>query len=84
MPHGGGTRAGILPGRPSLDRGNREAEVGFEPRTFRIWHSNLTLLYLLICQSEVSAVDPLQCLVPEKDSQKGTRQLYVEQASLRA
>ncbi|KAG5453639.1 hypothetical protein CSKR_111578, partial [Clonorchis sinensis] len=32
----GGTRAGILPGCPSLDRGSREAErVGFEPRTFR-------------------------------------------------
>ncbi|KER26350.1 hypothetical protein T265_06395 [Opisthorchis viverrini] len=31
----GCTRAGILPGCPSLDRGSREAEVGFEPRTFR-------------------------------------------------
>ncbi|KER20037.1 hypothetical protein T265_11319 [Opisthorchis viverrini] len=29
------TRAGMLSGRPSLDRGSREAEVGFEPRTFR-------------------------------------------------
>ncbi|KER27456.1 hypothetical protein T265_05494 [Opisthorchis viverrini] len=29
------TRAGILPGCPSLDRGSREAEVGFEPRTLR-------------------------------------------------
>ncbi|KAG5455039.1 Protein disulfide-isomerase tmx3 [Clonorchis sinensis] len=28
------TRAGILPGCPSLVRGSREAEVGFEPRTF--------------------------------------------------
>ncbi|KER31989.1 hypothetical protein T265_01916 [Opisthorchis viverrini] len=28
-------RAGILPGCPSLERGSREAEVGFEPRTFR-------------------------------------------------
>ncbi|KER32681.1 hypothetical protein T265_12775, partial [Opisthorchis viverrini] len=35
MPHEGGTRAGILSGRPSLDRGSRVAEVGFEPRTFR-------------------------------------------------
>ncbi|KER32895.1 hypothetical protein T265_12734, partial [Opisthorchis viverrini] len=33
MPHEGGTRAGILSGRPSLDRGSREAEIGFEPRT---------------------------------------------------
>ncbi|KER33464.1 hypothetical protein T265_00583 [Opisthorchis viverrini] len=31
----GSTRVGILPGCPSLDRGSREAEVGFEPRTFR-------------------------------------------------
>ncbi|KAG5442628.1 hypothetical protein CSKR_113912 [Clonorchis sinensis] len=31
----GSTRARILPGCPSLDRGSRETEVGFEPRTFR-------------------------------------------------
>ncbi|KAG5450137.1 hypothetical protein CSKR_112663, partial [Clonorchis sinensis] len=31
----GSTRAGILPGCPSLDRGSREAEVGFELWTFR-------------------------------------------------
>ncbi|KER25646.1 hypothetical protein T265_06935 [Opisthorchis viverrini] len=31
----GSTRSGIQPGCPSLDRGSREAEVGFEPRTFR-------------------------------------------------
>ncbi|KER32508.1 hypothetical protein T265_12788, partial [Opisthorchis viverrini] len=35
MPHEGSTRTGILPGCPSLDRGSREADVGFEPRTFR-------------------------------------------------
>ncbi|KER24341.1 hypothetical protein T265_07980 [Opisthorchis viverrini] len=35
MPHEGGMRAGILPGRPSPDRGFQVAEVGFEPRTFR-------------------------------------------------
>ncbi|KAG5441639.1 Guanine nucleotide-binding protein subunit alpha-11 [Clonorchis sinensis] len=34
-PPEGSTRARILPGCPSLDRGSREAEVGFEPRTFR-------------------------------------------------
>ncbi|KER33137.1 hypothetical protein T265_00840 [Opisthorchis viverrini] len=43
------------------------------------------LLYLLIRQSVVSAADPLQCLVSERrDSQKGTQQLYSEQASVRA
>ncbi|KAG5441120.1 hypothetical protein CSKR_102780 [Clonorchis sinensis] len=36
LPPKGTTRAGILPGCPSLDRGSREAEVGFEPRTFRL------------------------------------------------
>ncbi|GAA49842.1 hypothetical protein CLF_103669, partial [Clonorchis sinensis] len=35
MPPKGSTGAGILPGCPSLDRGSREAGVGFEPRTFR-------------------------------------------------
>ncbi|KER27564.1 hypothetical protein T265_05383 [Opisthorchis viverrini] len=36
MPPEGCTRAGILPGCPNLDRGSREAEVGFEPRTLRL------------------------------------------------
>ncbi|KER22184.1 LOW QUALITY PROTEIN: hypothetical protein T265_14924 [Opisthorchis viverrini] len=31
----GSKQDGILPGFPSPDRGSREAEVGFEPRTFR-------------------------------------------------
>ncbi|KER31962.1 hypothetical protein T265_01895 [Opisthorchis viverrini] len=35
MPPEGSTRARILPGCSSLDRGSRVAEVGFEPRTFR-------------------------------------------------
>ncbi|KER29249.1 hypothetical protein T265_04095 [Opisthorchis viverrini] len=35
MPPEGSTRAGILPDCPSLDRGSRKAEVGFESRTFR-------------------------------------------------
>ncbi|KER33312.1 hypothetical protein T265_00809 [Opisthorchis viverrini] len=35
MPPEESTRAGTLPGCPSLDRESREAEVGFEPRTFR-------------------------------------------------
>ncbi|KAG5444772.1 hypothetical protein CSKR_111387 [Clonorchis sinensis] len=34
-PPEGCKRAGILPGRPSLDRGSREAEVGFELQNFR-------------------------------------------------
>ncbi|KAG5441164.1 hypothetical protein CSKR_102740, partial [Clonorchis sinensis] len=35
MPPKGSARAEILPGCPSLDRGSREAEVGFGPRTLR-------------------------------------------------
>ncbi|KAG5452329.1 hypothetical protein CSKR_112798 [Clonorchis sinensis] len=35
VPPEGSTRAAILPGCASLDRGSREAEVGFEPQTFR-------------------------------------------------
>ncbi|KER25991.1 hypothetical protein T265_06683 [Opisthorchis viverrini] len=35
MPPEGSTRAGILPGCPSLDRGNRDAEIRFKPRIFR-------------------------------------------------
>ncbi|KER24551.1 hypothetical protein T265_14400, partial [Opisthorchis viverrini] len=39
MPPEGSTRTGILPVCLNLDRESREAEVGFEPRTFRsaIW-----------------------------------------------
>ncbi|KER24231.1 hypothetical protein T265_08074 [Opisthorchis viverrini] len=40
MPPKGWTKARILSGCPSLDRGSREAEVGFEPRTFRRADSN--------------------------------------------
>ncbi|KER26764.1 hypothetical protein T265_06046 [Opisthorchis viverrini] len=35
QPPEGKTRAGILPGCPSLDRESRDAEVGFEPRSFQ-------------------------------------------------
>ncbi|KAG5441475.1 Neuronal acetylcholine receptor subunit beta-3 [Clonorchis sinensis] len=35
MPLEGSTSAELLPACPSLDRGIREAEVGFEPRTLR-------------------------------------------------
>ncbi|KER34120.1 hypothetical protein T265_00008 [Opisthorchis viverrini] len=31
----GGTRAGILPGYPSLNKSSRNAEIGLKPRTFR-------------------------------------------------
>ncbi|KER20112.1 LOW QUALITY PROTEIN: hypothetical protein T265_15390, partial [Opisthorchis viverrini] len=40
----GSTKARILPSCPSLDRGSREADVGFEPRTFRSvnsWNNRL-------------------------------------------
>ncbi|KER20996.1 hypothetical protein T265_10574 [Opisthorchis viverrini] len=40
----GSMKAGILPGCPSLDRGIREAEVAFEPRTSRTispWEKSL-------------------------------------------
>ncbi|KAG5443679.1 hypothetical protein CSKR_202845 [Clonorchis sinensis] len=40
MPTEGGTRAGKLPGCPSLDRSSRDAEVGLEPRIFGPLHSN--------------------------------------------
>ncbi|KER33740.1 hypothetical protein T265_12532 [Opisthorchis viverrini] len=42
MPREGSTRAGMLPGCPSLDRGSREAEVGPEPQTFRSVNSRST------------------------------------------
>ncbi|KAG5454707.1 hypothetical protein CSKR_104919 [Clonorchis sinensis] len=38
MPPEGSTRIVILSGCPSLDKGSQEAEVGFEPRTFRNWN----------------------------------------------
>ncbi|KER29999.1 hypothetical protein T265_03481 [Opisthorchis viverrini] len=43
------TRAGIRPGCPSLDRESREAEVGFEPRTFR--SSNLRSYHSSVAHS---------------------------------
>ncbi|KER25224.1 hypothetical protein T265_07266 [Opisthorchis viverrini] len=46
MPPEGRTRAGILPGCPNLARSSREAEVGFESRTFRL--ALLPLSYLAI------------------------------------
>ncbi|KAG5453526.1 Potassium voltage-gated channel protein eag [Clonorchis sinensis] len=45
MQPGGRTRTGILPGCPSLERGSREAEVGFEPRTFQPGDSSESLVY---------------------------------------
>ncbi|KER26596.1 hypothetical protein T265_13967, partial [Opisthorchis viverrini] len=46
------TGAGILPGYPSLDRGNREAEVRFEPRTFRSVDS---------CSNHLGYLVPIYC-----------------------
>ncbi|KAG5452908.1 hypothetical protein CSKR_107455 [Clonorchis sinensis] len=47
----GSTTAGILPGCPSLDRGSREAEVGFEPRTFYLAQAAETPSYVIILAS---------------------------------
>ncbi|GAA55984.1 hypothetical protein CLF_109553 [Clonorchis sinensis] len=50
MPPEGSTRAGILPGCASLDRGSRQTEVGFEPRTFRSVDSrSIHLSHLVPC-----------------------------------
>ncbi|KER27728.1 hypothetical protein T265_05287 [Opisthorchis viverrini] len=43
IPPEGSTRTGILPGSPSLDKRSRDAEVGFEPRTFR----SLIIIHLM-------------------------------------
>ncbi|KER27485.1 LOW QUALITY PROTEIN: hypothetical protein T265_13775 [Opisthorchis viverrini] len=51
------TRARILPGCPSLDRGSRVTGVGFEPRTFRSVNSNsnhLGHLALVYVQNRLS------------------------------
>ncbi|KAG5446565.1 hypothetical protein CSKR_114390 [Clonorchis sinensis] len=49
MPPKGSTKAGILPGCPSLDRGSREIEVGFEPQTF----ASLSSTWTVNCFSEL-------------------------------
>ncbi|KAG5443368.1 hypothetical protein CSKR_108150 [Clonorchis sinensis] len=51
----GSTRAGILPGHPSIDRRSRGAEVGFEPRTFRSVNRALTEANLSTTSSGSSA-----------------------------
>ncbi|KER22442.1 hypothetical protein T265_09459 [Opisthorchis viverrini] len=43
----GSTRAGILPGFPSLERGSREAEFGFEPQTIRLFNSSDITTYVV-------------------------------------
>ncbi|KER28781.1 hypothetical protein T265_04471 [Opisthorchis viverrini] len=65
MPHEGGTRAGILPDCPSLDRGSQEAKVGFEPRTFRSVNSRSNhLVHLAPSQvSETVAVHPVNAFI---------------------
>ncbi|KER22160.1 hypothetical protein T265_09666 [Opisthorchis viverrini] len=61
MPPKGCTRAGILPGCPSLDRESREAEVGFEPRTFRSVNSHSNHLSHLV-PIPLSILPFLDCL----------------------
>ncbi|KAG5452497.1 hypothetical protein CSKR_103297 [Clonorchis sinensis] len=71
-PPEGSMRAGILPGCPSLDRGSREAEVGFEPRIFRSVNSrsnhlgHLALMSIFGSRSSTcvysSAVTTFRCL----------------------
>ncbi|KER30320.1 hypothetical protein T265_03265 [Opisthorchis viverrini] len=54
MPPEGCTRAGILPGCPSLDNGSREAEAEFEPRTFRsVNHNTVMITCMLIKFSNI-------------------------------
>ncbi|KAG5454334.1 Trafficking kinesin-binding protein 1, partial [Clonorchis sinensis] len=56
MPPEGSTRAEILPGCPSLDRGSREAEMGFERRTFRSVNSRFNHLSHLAPSCEELAI----------------------------
>ncbi|KAG5452236.1 hypothetical protein CSKR_112517 [Clonorchis sinensis] len=67
MPPEGNMRAGILPGCPSLDRGIREAETGFETQTFRsidshhLTSSNFTRAHLVtwarsVCSGKVAEI----------------------------
>ncbi|KER32055.1 hypothetical protein T265_01832 [Opisthorchis viverrini] len=56
VPPEGCTRAGILPGCPSLDRGSREAGVGFEPRTFQSVNSRSNHLGRLTPLSECNVM----------------------------
>ncbi|KER26734.1 hypothetical protein T265_06096 [Opisthorchis viverrini] len=53
MPPDGCTRAGILLDCASLDRGSREAEVGFEPRTFRLYLYQLSSAIAYCHQNDV-------------------------------
>ncbi|KER21127.1 hypothetical protein T265_10487 [Opisthorchis viverrini] len=84
MPPEGSTRAWILPGCPNLDRGNRDAEVRFEPWPFctrRKQHFGAVLsipdkgeipgLYLLAlqhCQIGEISVEASQYSYPKVDS----------------
>ncbi|KER29678.1 LOW QUALITY PROTEIN: hypothetical protein T265_13325 [Opisthorchis viverrini] len=53
-------RAGILPGCPSLDRGSRVAEVGFEPQTFRSVNSRSNHLAISSIEGELSLPNAVQ------------------------
>ncbi|KAG5449382.1 hypothetical protein CSKR_101173 [Clonorchis sinensis] len=67
MPPEGGTRAGMLPGCPSLDRGSREAEFGFEPRTFRSVNSRSNHLGQLAGFISRITAESLVCHIPQPD-----------------
>ncbi|KER28145.1 hypothetical protein T265_04976 [Opisthorchis viverrini] len=56
----GCTRAGILLGCSSLGRGSREAEVGFEPQTFRSVNSRPNHLGHLVPQLGVIQFNSIQ------------------------
>ncbi|KER24516.1 hypothetical protein T265_07830 [Opisthorchis viverrini] len=58
MPSEGSTRAGILPGCPSLDRGSRVAEVGPEPRTFRMMEKQTRISEQTELEKIQNCVDP--------------------------
>ncbi|KER19369.1 hypothetical protein T265_11835 [Opisthorchis viverrini] len=67
MPPEGSTRARILPGRPSLDRRSRVAEVGFEPRTFRSVNSRSSHLGRLAQEEELANYLKAQKSSPSED-----------------
>ncbi|KER19593.1 hypothetical protein T265_11676 [Opisthorchis viverrini] len=64
IPAEGTPKAQILPGYPSLDRSSRDAEMGFEQRTFRPIGSRLNRRVISIPEeiSVRSAVAPFRCL----------------------
>ncbi|KAG5450433.1 hypothetical protein CSKR_105094 [Clonorchis sinensis] len=78
----GSTRVRILPGCPSLDRGSRVAEVGFEPRIFRSVNSRSKHLsispVILITLHDVAYLGYLSYLLGPCPCSALTRQLGTE------